>query len=128
MLKKKKKLNEQLYNINLECAAYWPNTWQLIQTKIERKLQQQMETYYIYLNEKLDCLQQKHPKQPRSPHYNEEHQQFYPRIKNVTNIKFKEEEIQLLKYGLNYSIKKPTATYCTNLLAETARIIKKKII
>jgi len=30
----------------------------------------------------------------------------------------------MLKYGLNYSIEKPTATYFTNLLSETERAIK----
>jgi hypothetical protein len=31
---------------------------------------------------------------------------------------------KLLKYGLNYSIEKPTASYLTNLIAETERAIK----
>jgi len=44
-------------------------------------------------------------------------------MKNLTNIIFNEEEMQRLKYGLNYSIVRPT-TYFVNLLAETERAIK----
>ena len=40
----------------MECAALWPSTWQLIQTTIDRKLQQQIETHYNHLNKKLECL------------------------------------------------------------------------
>jgi hypothetical protein len=44
---------------------------------------------------------------------------------NLTNIKFNKEEMQLLKYGLHYSIEKPTVTtYLASLLAETERAIK----
>ena len=75
-----------------------------------------METYYNHLNKKLDCLQQKQPKSPKSSHRKDE--QFYPRIKNLTNIIFKEEETHLLRYGLNYSIEKLTTTFFTNVLTE----------
>jgi hypothetical protein len=51
-LYKKKQLNKQIYNIQLEYATFWPTTWQLIQTTIDRKLHQQMETYYNHLNKK----------------------------------------------------------------------------
>jgi hypothetical protein len=54
---KKRRLNEQLYNTHLECAALWPRTWQIIQTTIDEKLQQQMDAYYKHLNKKLDRLQ-----------------------------------------------------------------------
>jgi hypothetical protein len=48
----------------------------------------------------------------------------YPRIKNLTNVKFNKEEMQLLKYGLHYSIEKSTTTYLANILAETEQAIK----
>jgi hypothetical protein len=32
-------------------------------------------------------------------------------VENLTNIKFNHEEMQLLKYGLNYSVEKPVTTY-----------------
>ena len=51
-------------------------------------------------------------------------QHFYPRMKNPTNIRFNNEEMQMLKYGLNYCIERPVTSYITNLLAETERAIK----
>ena len=50
--------------------------------------------------------------------------QFYTRIKNVTNINLTKEETQLIKYGLNYSIEKPTSIYFANLIAEMERAIR----
>ena len=47
-----------------------------------------------------------------------------PQNKNLTNIKFTKEGIELLNYGLQYSIERPLTTYCTNLLIETERAIK----
>ena len=44
--------------------------------------------------------------------------------KNLINIKFNKEEIQLLKYDLQYSIQKPATTYLTSLLTGTERAIK----
>jgi len=58
------------------------------------------------------------------PGRNEDQKQFYTRIKNLTNIELNTEEIQLLEYGLNYSIEKPVATYVTNLAAETEQAIR----
>jgi len=77
----KKPLSRQLYNIHLECAVLWPSTWQLIQTMIDRKLQQQMEMCYKHINKKLECLQQKQPKSPKSSRRKDE-QHIYPRMKN----------------------------------------------
>jgi len=39
-------------------------------------------------------------------------------VENLTNIRFTQEEMQLLKYGLNYSIEKAASTYAANLIAE----------
>jgi hypothetical protein len=73
-----------------------------------------MDAYYDRLNNKLDQLQQQQPKHKIHPNHNNQH--FYPRIKNLTNIRFNEEQLQLLKHGLNYSIEKPTATYLTKFI------------
>jgi len=45
-------------------------------------------------------------------------------VEYLTNIRFTQEEMQLLKYGLNYSIEKPASTYAVNLIAETERAIR----
>jgi hypothetical protein len=44
-------------------------------------------------------------------------------VKNLTSIRFNEEEMQILKYGLNYSIENPASTYAAKLIAETERAI-----
>jgi len=79
---KKQQLNEQLYKIHLECATLWPTTWQLIQSTIDSKIQQQMEEHSQRLNKKLDHLLQKQPRQPIPPrHNNNDKHQFYTRVK-----------------------------------------------
>jgi len=101
---KKQRLNEQLYRTHLECAAHWPTTWNLIQTATDNNIHQEMEAHYNRLNKKLDQLLQKQSKHPTPPGRNEDQKQFYTRIKDLTNNELNTEEIQLLKYGLNYSI------------------------
>ena len=91
---KKQQLNEQLYKIHLECTTLWLTTWQLIQSTIDSKIQQQMEEHYQRLNKKLDQLLQKQSTLPRN---NNKHQ-FYTRVKNLTNVRLNKEKTQLLNY------------------------------
>jgi hypothetical protein len=83
-----------------------------------------METHYNHLNKKIDWLQQQRQQKKNREGPNHSIQDFYPRIKNLTNIRFNDEELQLLNYGLNYSVEKPTTPYLTELIAETERAIK----
>jgi hypothetical protein len=123
---KKQKLNDQLCKMHLECTATWKNIWNLIQPTIDRKIQQQMDTYYIYLNKMLNNLQAKHQQQQhkRNLHNNSQQRQFFSRVKKLTNIKLSKEETELLNHGLQYSIEKPAATYITNLTIEAKRAIR----
>jgi len=120
---KKQQLNEQLHKIHLECTTHLPTTWQLIQSTIDSKIQQQMEEHYQRLNKKLDHLLQKQPKQSTPPQHNDKHQ-FYTRVKYLTNVRLNIEEMYLLKYGLNDSTERPISSYIANLTAETERAIK----
>ena len=54
-----------------------------------------MESHYNHLNKKLDGLQDKQRRKTRAGH-NKQKQQYYPRTKNLTNIKFTKEESDLL--------------------------------
>jgi hypothetical protein len=121
---KKQQLNEQLYRIHLECAAHWPTTWNLIQATMDNNIHQEMETHYNRLNKKLNRPLQKQLKHSTPPQQNEDQQQFYTRVKNLTNIRLNAEEMQLLKYGLNYSIERPASTYAASLAAETEQAIR----
>ena len=112
---KKQKLEEQLYKLHLECAAYWNVNWHTIQDTIDKKLQL-MESYYDHLNKKLDKLQIKLRQQPGSKpttteHTNKLRQEFYPRVENLTNINFTKGEMEILKYGGQYTIEKPITSY-----------------
>jgi hypothetical protein len=98
-------------------------TWHLIQSTIDSNIQQQMDNDHKHLNRKLDQLLQKQPKRPTQHRYNEDCR-FYTRVQNLTNIKFNKEEMQLLKYGLNYSIERLASTYAGKLIAETERAIR----
>ena len=120
---KKQQLNEQLYKTHLECATLWSNTWQIIQPAIDSNIQLHLERHYTNFNKKLDHLVQKQSRHPTTPRHNSKHH-FYTRIKNLINIKFNEEETQLIKYGLNYSIERPTSTCIANFITETERAIR----
>jgi hypothetical protein len=58
-----------------------------------------------------------------TPH-KKRNQQFYPRVRNLTNIKFTKEEIEILNYRLQHSIEKLLPSYLTTLTTETERVIK----
>jgi hypothetical protein len=79
-----------------------------------------MESHYNQLNKKLDNLQDKRTKKANARHINQE-QQFHPRTKNLTKIIFTKEEMDLLNYGMQYSMEKQLKTYWTNLPVVTER-------
>jgi len=60
-------------------------------------------------------------KQHYAPPRNNDNHHFNTRVKNLTNTRLNEEELHLLRYGLNYSVERPTATHVANLIAETER-------
>jgi len=82
-----------------------------------------MESHYNSLKEKLDCVEAKQRRKVKTRHNNKE-QQFYSRTKNVTNIKFIKEEMDLLDHGLQYSVERTLKTYWTDLTVETERATK----
>ena len=75
---KKSKLNEQLYEAHIKCAALWPGTWPSIQDIIDNNLQQDMEAYYDTLKKKLDRLQEKLKRTTTHTPHGGQHQT-YPR-------------------------------------------------
>jgi len=87
-----------------------------------------MDRHYQHLNKKFDQLsviQSNRSTQPQP----EDDCQFHTRVKNLTNVRFSQEEMQLLKYGLNYSIENPGTTYLANLTVEkegAIRLLDKK--
>jgi hypothetical protein len=53
-------MNQQLYNMNLQCASKWPRTWPLILDTIDLNLQNETDELYVKLNKKLETLKESH--------------------------------------------------------------------
>ena len=110
-------------NLMHKCTSLWPTTWHLIQSAIYCNIQQQMERHYKRLKKKAGATTNK---TTETLHISTTWWRL-PLLhtsKNLTNITFNQEEMQLLKHGLNYSIEKPPSTYPANLIAETERAIR----
>ena len=82
-----------------------------------------MEKQYANLNKKLDNLIKKR-KGNHIIRQEDDNNHFHTRVENLTHIRFNREEIQLIKYGMKYSIERPTTTYIDNLIAETEQAIR----
>jgi hypothetical protein len=84
-------LNEQLYNIHLECANYWQDTWLCVQTSLNQKINSLNDVLYNRLNKKLDNLRNTKCKQTQE-HQNSNVQTskpLYTRVKNLSNTSFR---------------------------------------
>ena len=116
-------MNEQLYNKHLECAATWPRLWSSIQQIIDSNLQGEMDKHYENLNKKLDKLQKRHPQHTKQATHG--HQQgLYPRIVDLTNIKFTKREQELLDKGMQFNLKQAGKNNWNNLIVETEQAIR----
>jgi len=73
--------------------------------------QPKLETEALYdkLKRKIDNLINKQLRKTGS-HQPSQHQRFYQRTINLTNIRFTKEEQTVLDYGLKYSLEKPLKT------------------
>jgi len=81
-----------------------------------------MKTQYQNLNQNLDILQKQTKKENKIPR---QHTQFHDRTVNLTNIELMQEEIRLLKKGMQHSIERPLNKYWTTLIKETEHAIRK---
>ena len=77
---KKKKTERATITNTSRVRDLLQNSWHIIQSSIDSKLQRQMESHYNNHNKKLDCLQAKQRRKTRTRHSDQE-QQFYPRTK-----------------------------------------------
>jgi U3 small nucleolar ribonucleoprotein component len=66
LYKKKDKLNNDLYNIHLEAAQEWGNTWYIILDSIHESINQELERKYKTIDMKLKKLVHT---QTRNPDY-----------------------------------------------------------
>jgi hypothetical protein len=78
-----------------------------------------MEKHYDKLNRKIDRLTSIQHQHGNNRRKNSQTHHFHPRIANLTNINFTQEETALLNMGLQHSIEKPLNKYWADLLIET---------
>jgi hypothetical protein len=118
---KKQHLNQQLYNIHLECAQHYDRMWQYVQNNIDSKLSEDMNKLYERLNCKLDLLTQKTKNQNK---HKENTQTENSRVINLTNITFTKEQINTLKLGPQYAIEKNPKLYINALITDMENAIR----
>jgi hypothetical protein len=113
---KKQQLNKKLYDLHLNIANAWGNSWHYIQDTIEAKLNKLISVKYEGLETNLRKLTQKQTRTPSTQH------NVYPRVINKTNITFTNNEPTLLNKGLKYNLHRKNENWLTNLAleAETA--------
>jgi hypothetical protein len=75
----------------LECSEYWRRLWATIQGNVEHKINSIMEGVYEGLHKKL-CKLKQEKGYNRGPQKPQQKQHFHPRVLNLTNTKFSEEE------------------------------------
>jgi len=120
LYQKKQHLNQQLYYTHLQCAHNYAGMWQQMYENIEQQLNKTMETHYTKLNKKLDSVYQK-----TSQHKPiKENTQNNSKVVNLTNIKFTQEQIQVLSYGPNFAIELTPKKFINELIIETENAIR----
>ena len=83
LYKKKKHLNQQLYQTQMKCANQRSGMWQHIQNYIDQQINKIIESQYKKLNNKLDILNNQNPK----PNTIQKEHNFQPRIINLSDIR-----------------------------------------
>jgi len=113
---KKQELNANTYQLHLNLAHTWKDSWQLIHHTIEDTLQREIRSRYLNLDRKLNHLAQTQTKTPLHK------QDFHPRVINNTDITFSEQELTLLQKGPKYNLHNKPNNWIQNLAleAETA--------
>ena len=82
---KKEKINEQLYNVQLQLTYDWSNLLYTISEQIDTTLNKEMQNKYHTLNKKLENLKNT---QHTKPYTSNQNTKFYPRIINNTTSSF----------------------------------------
>jgi hypothetical protein len=120
LYKKKQSINNQLYSIHLEAAAYWDRNWKIIEENILEKLKLETDKKYAILNKKLINLNRIY----NSPKESEHKPTFSQRVQNLSSVDFNTDEIRLLSKGLQYNLTyKNTNQWLENLVIETEAAI-----
>jgi hypothetical protein len=100
---KKQHLNKTLYKLHLKNSNEWKYLWDTISQNIDKKLELKMNKKYSTLNKKLKKLRETQTNDQEHNHNHTTHT-FFKRTENLTDVTFKDEEMQLLNKGLKYNL------------------------
>ena len=110
-------LNRELYRRHLQVAQEWGRWWNVVHESILQKINTEMERKYKIMDEKIKRLIQNHAHKPKTDI------SFYPRVVNNTNIKFSDEEIELINKGLKCNLGSKQKQWINNLAMEAEMAI-----
>jgi hypothetical protein len=122
LCRKRKQLNLQLYNSQLECSSYWNGMWQHIKTNTDEQIHLLMDSTYYNLNKELDILtKQRYGQHIKSQSIQQHHQH---RLINLTNIQFTHEQLNTLNFGFSHALEKQPTNFINTLIIETENAIR----
>jgi hypothetical protein len=124
LYKKKTFLNTQLYKAHLECANYWNSLWPTVQLSLNEIIPSSNEARYNKLKKKLEHLHVTQNKQYTRQQDNTTSNPFYARVKNLFNVKFSKEEINILETGHNYALEAQPKHYLRDPIIDTENAIQ----
>ena len=109
LYKKKDKVNESLYKTHLQAASEWRMYWHLIQDNIQSTVNMNSERKYRTLCNNL--YQRAHIQKDKIGNK----YKFYPRVTNLTDINFTNDEYSLLNKSLKYNRSHKRKNWINNL-------------
>jgi hypothetical protein len=117
---KKQHINKLLYEAHLINAQFWQNYWPIIENDINQGLNEESNIHYNKIKNKIINLgQQQLDKTQQCME-----RKFYPRVHNMTNIHFKDNEYDLLSRGIKYNMGTQPKNCVKQLIYETENAIK----
>jgi hypothetical protein len=104
LYRKKKHINTQLYKAHLQAANTWGPAWDIMSDTAHENIRHNMTRKYHSLDQKLQNLRKINGLKNNTDGNIETNTKFYPRVINLTNIKFNDDENKLLQKGLKYNL------------------------
>jgi hypothetical protein len=94
-----------------------------VQSSISENISISNETRYNQLNRKLEHLRTVQNRQYAKQHENSANSPFYTPVKNLSDVKFSTEEINILETGHNYALESQPKHFLRDLIIDTENAI-----
>jgi pantothenate kinase len=95
-----------------------------VQSSLNVKISVLNEARYNKLNKKLEHLRTTKHKHHTDQHNATDNKTFYTRVRNLSNIKFNREELNVLETGLNYVFESQPKHFIRYLIMDTENAIQ----